>query len=186
MKRILDVYFCWCDLAIDDGVKVSSLHIERVRVLLQLHCNLIAVCFVHLPPSFTFLFVLVQRLAVSISSTKCFPPTSSWQYIASMARSRWAQTLKLPTQTATCSTFVEMPLHTLAPFTRLMHVCSPNWSAGTAVPPSLCRHIFAPFTRSFFAAVGRFSMFLRSCSGRSSCARPQRSRYHRLEADLLE
>ena len=59
VKRILDVYFCWRDLAIDDVVKVSSLHIKRVRVLLQLHCNLIAICFVHLPPSFTFLFAFV-------------------------------------------------------------------------------------------------------------------------------
>ena len=73
MKRILDVYFCWRDLAIDDVVKVSSLHIERMRVLLQLHCNLIAVCFAHRPPSFTFPSVLVQRLSVSLSSTKWLP-----------------------------------------------------------------------------------------------------------------
>ena len=39
-------------------------------MLQQLHCNLIAVGFVHLPPSVTFLFVLVQRLAASLSSTK--------------------------------------------------------------------------------------------------------------------
>ena len=63
--------------------------------------------------------------------------------------------------TATCSAFVEMTLNPPAPFPRLMYVCSPNCSAGTAVPPSVCRHMCAPFTRSFFAVVGRFSMFLR-------------------------
>ena len=178
MKRILDVYFCWRDLAIDDVVKVSSLHIERVRVLLQLHCNLIAVCFVHLPPSFTFLFVPVQRLAVPPNG---FPPASSWLYIASMARSRWAQTLKLPTQTATCSTFVEMPLNTPVPFPRLMYVCSPSrrLSVDIYVHPSLDRSL--PLL-----AGSQCSSDTRSCSGRSSCARPQRSRHHRLEADLLE
>ena len=139
MKRILDVYFCCRDLAIDDVVKVSSLHIDRVRVLLQLHCNLIAVCFVHLPPLSPSSLCLFNVLPSPSVPPNGFPPASSWQYIASMARSRWAQTLKLPTQTATCSTFVEMLLNTPAPFPRLMYVCSPNWSAGTAVPPSVCR-----------------------------------------------
>ena len=183
MKRILDVYFCWRDLAIDDVVKVRSLHIERVRVLLQLHCNLIAVCFVHLPPSFTFLFVLVQRLAVSISSSKWLP-SRIVVAVHRMSRSRWAQTLKLPTQTATCSTFVEMPLNTPAPFPRLMYVCSPNRSASTLcvdiyVHPSLDRSL-PPLAGS------QCSSDTRSCSGRSSCARPQISRHLRLEADLLE
>ena len=127
-------------------------------MLLQLICHLISVCLVHLPPSLIFLFVLVPSLAISLSSTKWPLPASSWQYIASMAKSRWTQTLKLPTQTATCSELVEMPLNPPAPV--LMHVCSPNWSAGTAVQPCEWRHC-APFIRSLFAAVGRFSTFIR-------------------------
>ena len=187
MKRILDVYFCWRDLVIDDVVKVSSLHIEMVRVLLQLHCNLIAVCFVHLPPSFTFLFVLVQRLAVSLSSTKWLPSRIVVAVHRFYGQVKVAQTLKLPTQTATCSTFVEMPLNMPAPFHHLMYVCSPNWSASTAVPPSVCRHVHPSLDRSLPPLAGfQCSSDTRSCSGRSSCARTQRSRHHRLEADLLE
>ena len=106
------------------------------------------------------------------------PPASSWQYIASMARSRWAQTLKLPTQTATCSTFVEMPSNPPAPFPRLMYVVlrigrlalSPRRlsddihvhpSIGRSSPPLEC---------------SQHSSDARSCSGRGSCSRPQRSR----------
>ena len=43
VRRIMDTYFCWRDLPIDDVVKVSSFHIEMVRVILQLRCNRIAV-----------------------------------------------------------------------------------------------------------------------------------------------
>ena len=74
VKRSLDIHFCWCDLPIHDVVEISRLYIERVRVLLQLLFNLIAACHVHLPPSFTFLFVLVLHLAFSLSSTKWLLP----------------------------------------------------------------------------------------------------------------
>ena len=90
-----------------------------------------------------------------------FSLASSWQYIASMARSRWAQTLKLPTQN--CDLLgnrgdAPQRAYTLpSPDVCLFS----NWSAGTVVPPSEWRHTCAPFFRSFLVAVGRFSTFLR-------------------------
>ena len=103
-----------------------------------------------------------------------FSPASSWQYLASMARSRWAQTVKLPTQTATCSAFVwrcrSTSLH--PSLTWCMFVLR----IGRLALPSrhLSDDMLVYFIRSFFAV--QRSSDTRSCSGRSSCARPQRSR----------
>ena len=171
MKRILDVYFCWRDLSIDDVVKVSSLHIERVRVLLQLHCNLIAVCSVHLPPSFTVLFVLVQRLAFSLSSTK-------WLRLALHRRPK----LRLAPHLWRCPSTLLHPSLTLCMFVRRigrLALPSRRLCVDIYVHPSLYRSL-PPLAGS------QCSSDTRSCSGRSSCARPQRIRHHRLEADLLE
>ena len=190
MKRILDVYFCWRDLAIDDVVKVSSLHIERVRVLLQLHCNLIAVCFVHLPPYFTFLCVFVQRLAVSLSSTKWLPSGIV------VAVHRFYGQVKVGTYAKAAD-----------PNCDLLHICgdAPQHACTLSSPdvclfaelvgwhcrPAVCVSTYMCTLHSIVLC--RRWKFLnvpesdtRSCSGRSSCARPQRSRHHRLEADLLE
>ena len=85
--------------------------------------------------------------------------TPMFPYIASVARSRWSQTLKLPTQTATCSEFVEMPLNPQAPFPRLMFVLRNGW---LSLPSRRLSDDMCTFIRSFFAAaVGRFSTFLR-------------------------
>ena len=175
MKRILDVYFCWHDLAIDDVVKISSLHIERVRVLLQLHCNLIAVCFVHLPPSSTFLFVLVQRLAVSLSSTKWLPSRIV------VAVYRFYGQVKVDTDAKAADPNCDLlyicrdaPQHacTLSSLDVCLFAELVGWNCRLCVDinvhPSVDRSL-PPLGGS------QCSSDTRSCSGRTSCARPQRS-----------
>ena len=134
VKCILKVYFCWRELPIDDVVITS----ERVRMLLQLLTVLlrsVSHIFRRLRASSLCVFPVLHSPPVPPTGLS---PTSLWQYIVSIAWSRWAHTLKLPTQTATCSAFVEMPLSPPVPIHRLMYIdCLvselADWHCGTAV-----------------------------------------------------
>ena len=182
MKRILKVYFCWRELPIDDAVITS----ERVRMLLQFLTMLlrsVSHIFRRLRPSSLCLFPVLDSPPVPPTGLS---PASLWQYIVFIAWSRWAHTLKLPTQTATCSAFVEMPLNPPAPIHRLfvlrigrLALRCRRLSDNIHVHPSLGRY-WPPLAGS------QRSSDIRSCSRRSSCARTQRSGVRRLEADLPE
>ena len=140
-------YFGHQKPCMDNNKDSWFLVIEGVNTLLQLLRDLPP--YVQTPSLFSFL--LVPTLLVLISS-------SDTVYTCSMAMSRWAHTLKLFTNTATCSGLVEMPFMPPEPFPRLMYVCSPNWSAGTAFPPSECRQTCGPASRSSLAHWGRLSI----------------------------
>ena len=156
VKCILDIHFCWCDLPSHDVVEFSWLYIERVRVLLQLLCNLIAVCLVHLPPSFTFLFVIVLHLAFSPSSTK-------WLLLRMFVavHSFYGQ-VNVGTDTKAADPNCDLlGIRGGAPQPACTLPSPDVCLFSELVPPSEWRHTCAPSIRSFLAVVGRFSTFLR-------------------------
>ena len=132
--------------------------------------------------------MLVQRLAVSISSTKWLPSRIV------VAVHRFYGQIKVGTDAKAAD-----------PNCDLLHICGDAPQHACTLPspgvclfaelvgwhyrPAVCvsTYVHPSLDRSLPPLAGsRCSSDTRSCSGRSSCARPQRSRHHRLEADLLE
>ena len=149
-------------------------------MLLQLLCNRIAVCLVHIPQSFTFLFVLVPRLAFSPSCTKWLRARIV------VAVHRFYDQVTVGTDCKAADSNCDLlgirgddpqPACTLpSPDVQCMFVLRIGRLRLRSRRLSDNIHVHPLLSRSWSSLAGsQRSSDTRSCSGRSSCARQPRT-----------